>query len=774
MKRFLFSLSTVMLLLFAAVFSFLYGRCPDYGRMMEECRSRAGVAITDRNGVLLRVLPDDRGQFSAWRTIDQFPLHLKEAVICAEDHRFPYHYGFDPLAVIRAAYTNVRSRRTISGASTITQQTVRLITPRPRTFKSKVIELVASVKMESRLSKDQILELYLNLSPMGGNIRGAGLASLVYFGKEVGSITVPEAAVVACVPRSPARFNPRRDEGRRCLLPERNRLLDRMAERKGISPRRPASWLGSPLTVRDIPLPFEAPHLVDYAIGRGVPSGGRLLLTADIEVQRSLERTLKAHRKRLAERGIRQAAAMVASVDAAEVSAMVGSLEYGPTQLGYNNAAIARRSVGSCLKPFLYASALERGCNASEHIPDTFMSYRSTSGDYLPYNADRRFYGPVSIRTALGNSLNISAVKVLASIGTADFYDVLQQLGIVDDNSPGPAHYGLGLAVGNMETSLFRLVQAFATLCRGGLFKPLGVVVRDPGPSFQVFSPEAAYVVTHMLSDPTARLLTFGNPVSFDFPFPVAVKTGTSTNYRDCWMIACTRDHVIGVWVGNFDGSPNNGATAAVACAPIVYDVIMNLYGSAAPRPFQRPKGVREHAICWMSGKTAGPNCPYASNELFIGSGEAPASCDLRHDSDHTYHLSAPYSHWLHRREAEQGRGRFSLISPQGPPPSNAVSDTMRMPSATHALDLSRTPAITIVSPHTGDRFVLTPDRPNRIRFQAMADPLVPFVTWFMDGVEVARTEPPYEFFWEPTRGQHTVDAVTPQDEGVRTVFQVE
>lgn len=747
---------------------------PDYVDSLQHLRASAGTLVTDRNGRPLRLLPDGDGDIRVWTAMDRIPPRVRLAFLAAEDKRFWYHPGFDPIAMVRAAVTNLRRGRIVSGASTITQQVVRLIAPRPRTWRAKVVELCASVKMELQLSKDDILELYLNLSPMGGNMRGIGIAAQVYFGKEIEQITAAEAALLAVLPRAPSRCDLRRPEGRGRATVEKDALLRRMADLGWID-RLDAGHARRPTgQIKVRPVPFEAPHFVDFALAQRGTQHGVVRTSLDLELQHFTERTLASHRTRLAGMDARQAGVLIASVPEAEILAMVGSLGYGARDQGYNNAVFATRGAGSTLKPFLYGFALERGLNASTEIPDTLRSYATPHGDYLPLNADRKSYGPVTIRSALGNSLNLPAVKTINAVGVPQFYEFLKLLDLADNRMPSAEHYGLGLAVGNVDVSLYRLVQAYGMLAQGGLYRPLTAFVCDGGSETRVLSPEVAYVISHILADPSARLLTFGNPGYFDFPVPVSIKTGTSSRYRDGWVIGYTPRHVIGVWVGNFNGGPNRGASGSALCGPLLKEIVDHLYGSASPGALVRPSTVREGHVCWMSGKPAGDRCPHVTKELFIGDPAATPRCDLPHETEHFHELGSVYARWLHHREAEQGVGRFLLNTREEN--ASAGLDTSGRPRLvrTAMRPPERHPGISLVSPHHGDRFVLAPHEEVTVRFHAIAQPAVSYVAWLVDGTEVARTGLPYEFFWKPERGTHTIHAVTPDSEAVHAVIHVE
>ncbi len=348
----------------------------------------------------------------------------------------------------------------------------------------------------------------------------------------------------------------------------------------------------------------------------------------------------------------------------------------------------------------------------------------------------------------------------------------MNRLELTDRQSSSPEFYGLGIAIGNIEVSLYRLVQAYASLADLGAFRHLKVLQgEEETGEARVFSPEAAYIVTHILSDPSARLLTFGNPGYFEFGFPVALKTGTSTNYRDSWLVGYTPGHVVGIWAGNFDGRPNNGVTGARACGPILKDIIRYLYGATNPGPFQKPAGVKKVSVCSMSGMLAGPSCPHRTEELVMAANE-PAVCKLPHDSEYHY-LGSPYARWILRREARHTRGRYRLqdFSPRFPPDSERPIPGDMVPAP--RLSGKGSP-IEIINPHDADRFILSPHHPNRVLLRALPQPVVRHVIWFVDGVELTKTPPPYEFFWKPSKGRHVIHAVTPDREAARITVVVE
>jgi penicillin-binding protein 1C len=674
---------------------------------------------------------------------DRIPELMKNAVIAAEDKRFYWHFGFDPLATSRAIYSYYTTGKIVSGASTISQQVVRMLQPRPRTFRSKIIEFFAAIKLEWQLSKDEILELILNLAPMGGYLKGVGIASLVYFDKEPQMLSVSEAAALAALPRSPSRFDPSKPRGRLLLIEEKDRVISRMLSCGFISRDEAERSKGRNITFRKRRIPRQASHFTSLALRRNKGNQPVVETTLDCDVQKILEEILDSHRSRLNWSGIKQAAGIIISSRDLGVEALMGSINFSATHGGFNNGAIAKRSGGSTLKPFLYALALSQGLSETTVIADTARSYKTPAGDYIPFNANRIEHGPVTVSEALGSSLNLAAMKAMEKVGVSNFFDFLTRVKLADDPTKEALYYGYGLALGNLDVSLFRLTQAYGCLARQGNFGELRLLSSDPLTATRLMSPKAVETITMILSDHNARLLAFGNPYFFNFGFRVAIKTGTSDGYRDAWTLAFTSEHIIGLWAGNFDGTPSPGISGSAACGPILKDLVVALYGARA--------------------------VPAAG---FSGKHEArPEPVNV---ADHSY-LGPEYASWLHRRELDLGSGRYRLANyPQRTQEKRSVKETD--PVDEHFLERvsNSGPGINIVSPHDKDRFSYSADKELLVPLKALPNETVPYVIWIVNGVEIARSSPPYEFFWKPERGNHSILAVTPQHEAAKIEIHVE
>ncbi len=737
-------------------------KAPDYRNAFISEKNKPARFVTDRNGVVLRYLPDEKGRFGVWKNMRDMPDILTQSVITAEDSHFFEHPGFDPLAICRAIYTNLKYGRKVSGGSTISQQVVRLLYPRPRTYSSKFIELLESMKLEWQLSKKEILELYLNLVPMGGRLQGVGIASKVYFHKDLKLISGCEAACLAIIPRAPTRLDPNRPIGRMNLINAARMLvheIDRTAiVRSSLTGEKNTKCLVS--FYRRI-LPNEAAHFVDYVI-TGPQNYPEIRTTLDLKLQHSIEKILKSKATRLRNLGVGQSAVVLVGTEGREVLAMIGSLNYTGESLGFNNGAIAYRSAGSTLKPFLYALALSKGYSDSSEIPDTLRSYKGVNGDYTPFNANRISYGPVSLRSALGNSLNIPAIKMIQRISLDDFYATLQRLELISEIHGPVEKYGLGLSIGAIDVRLYDLVQAYACLAGGGVFQSLRVKPSQKGRSERIFPEIITSQITDILEDPLARILTFGNPVFFDFGFPVAVKTGTSSKYRDAWALAYTSKHVIGIWAGNFDGSATADALGASSCGPIIGEIVNAIYSGSMsnfPARFSINAGTEPDDETKGEARSFGRSSRQVANMM----------SDVK--NEHVY-LGPAYARWIYRREKEQGLSRFRLQGPlKNLRPNDLILNgrVVKFPNT----DKRNESAIEIISPHDGDRFVLT-DSSLRIPFRAQPREMIENVIWLVDSKEVARTSTPYEFFWTPSRGAHSIVAVTPHQEAFSINIHVE
>ena len=632
---------------------------------LEALTPKPGMLVLDSRDRMLRLGADDQGRRVILLPPGPLPNLVAAAFLAAEDARFRQHHGIDVQAVARAAWSNIKAGRIVSGASTITQQLARLAYPAPRTFYHKFIEMLRSLRIESALSKDEILRCYLNLTPQGNNLTGVETAARMYFGKTAAELIPAEAAVLAALAKAPGILNPLGPQRQR-LLSRRNWVLQRLAGLDWLSPQEGAAACQTGLRLQAAKLfPFEAPHFVNLILAANDPAARQVLQTTlDLNLQRRAQAIVLSHRTRLAKCGVTQAAAIIIKNRSMEVAAMVGSLQYTARDEGFNDGATSKRSPGSTLKPFLYAQALDLGYNPARVLEDVDGRYRTPRGEFIPLNFDRVAQGPVSMREALGNSLNLSAVSLLHDIGPPAFYDLLTRLQLINHPERTADYYGLGLVVGNPEVSLLQLATAYACLANGGAYRP-AQFIKDPAvPAARpepIFSPQAAYIISDILADPLARARTFGASLAMNPSFPLAIKTGTSTHYRDCWAVGYSPEYTLAVWAGNFDGRPTAKMSGATAAAPILADLAAALFNPDFTPSFTAPPGVSRQEICSFSGMRPGPDCRHRRQELFIAATEPADVCTYHQAQEPWHRMPTRFAGWLHDRFEHQGTGRFRL-----------------------------------------------------------------------------------------------------------------
>ena len=518
--------------------------------------------VADRNGKLLRAYAAPDGRWRLPVQVADVDPRFVAMLIAYEDHRFREHHGVDPWAMARAAMQLVTNGRVISGGSTLTMQVARLLEPRPdRTLAAKLFQIVRAIEIERRLSKDQVLSLYLTLAPYGGNLEGIRAASLAYFGKEPRHLSLAQAALLVALPQSPEARRP--DRSPRAAREARDRVLDRAVAAGHI----PADEIAQtkrvpvPVPISRLPMPMLAPHAADQAVA-AAPERKVHRLTIDASLQKSLEELARERARAL---GPDLSMAILAVDNATgEVLARVASSDYfDERRSGQVDMTQALRSPGSALKPFIYGLAFEDGL---AH-PETLIEDRPVRyGAYAPENFDLSFQGTVTARRALQQSLNVPAVALLDGVGANRLNARIAQAGATLVLPKGEAP-GLAMALGGLGIRLTDLTMLYVGLARGGNTLPLA----------EQAGGDAALPAQRRLLDPVAAWYV-GN-ILIGTPPPenaaggrIAYKTGTSYGYRDAWAIGFDGRRTVGVWVGRPDGAPVSGLTGRTAAAPILFD----------------------------------------------------------------------------------------------------------------------------------------------------------------------------------------------------------
>ncbi|HYE42288.1 MAG TPA: penicillin-binding protein 1C [Caulobacteraceae bacterium] len=556
---------------------------PDMGR-----GQRSSPVALDRNGAWLRALPVEDGRWRVRADLERTDRTFVARLIAVEDSRFRWHWGVDPAAVLRAALGNARAGRTLSGGSTITMQTARLLEPRPRTLASKLVEMVRAVQLEARLSKDEILALYLTLAPYGGNLEGVRAASLSWFGHEPEALTPGEQALLIALPQSPEVRRPdRRPAAARAA---RDAVLARMEGDGLIDGFQAAEAASEPLPAARSPFPALAWHAAGRLAAAAPAHEATVRSTIDAGLQARLEGLARdAARGQGAET---TAAILVVDVETRAVLASVGSAGRERPG-GWVDMTRALRSPGSALKPFVYAVAFDQGLAA----PDTLLQDAALRfGDYQPENFDRAFHGQVSARDALMHSLNVPAVATLAKVGPEAFHQRIEAAGVTLVRPRARTRgAGLALALGGAGVSLQDLAVLYGALADGGQAKPLAWTVEEAARrkrmgGRRLVGPEAAAQVLDILREtPAPRGRT---PGALTRRGPrIAWKTGTSYGFRDALAAGVAGGKVVVVWTGRADGGARGGLTGRDAAAPLLFDVFDALDAPLrAPSPIA-PKG---------------------------------------------------------------------------------------------------------------------------------------------------------------------------------------
>jgi penicillin-binding protein 1C len=578
--------------------------------------------VYDRHGEYLGVVAGKDG----YRHIPllQLPPNLVRCILVAEDRHFYSHGGVDAVAVGRAAWMRLRGRSR-SGASTITMQLAKLCNPpAPRSYRTKVREALQARRLEYAYSKDELLLAYLNRADFGNQCRGAETAAQFYFGKSAHELELPEAALLAAMVQAPTRLNPLQNP--RAALRSRNRILHHL----GASTDAPLGVLAhslSPTTVRHC-------------------SPGTL--TQDATLHRSVAHIALQELQLLHGHNAGQAAVVVIDNRSSELLVALPAANPSNQHGGQINGLRTPRSAGSTLKPFVYLQAFAHGAWPGTIMADVPTQYQDSGGIQAPGNYNDRYLGPISIRRALACSQNIPAMDALSYYGGEErLLSMLRALGM--SISGNAQEYGLGLAIGNAHVTLLQLAHAYSTLARGGELSPLHTHLPHAQPEPQrVLDARHCYQIAHILSDAAARTPTFGEAPHLNFPFPCAVKTGTSSNYRDNWCVGFTAEYTVGVWVGNFDNSPMRNISGVSGAGPIFHRVMSLLYENGQQAGFPtRPEGLQEMQIDSRSGTPATPSTPKACLATELGTAEQLAALPTAQvDERGRVILNSRYAEW--------------------------------------------------------------------------------------------------------------------------------
>lgn len=697
----------------------------------------ASPVLTDRHGTPIHHLTLPDSTRAAPVPLDQIPADLVACTLAAEDKRFFRHGGVDLLATARAARDLALKRRVTSGASTITQQLIKISSPkRKRDPLAKIREALGARRLEMTWSKNQILAAYLNRLDYGNLRIGASEATRFYFQKPLSDLSLAECALLAGLPQAPSRLNPIRDV--KPALKRRNTVLERLRENPFYEEHRISAATGEGIVLRPLRSAQPAPWLPAMANLQGTT----VRTTLDLPLQQDVEAIVREETAKLKDANLRHAAVVVIDNATGEILALVSSSSWNDPRGGQLNGATQPRSPGSTLKPFTYLLAMQRNHRIpSSILEDIPTPLRTAQGLDLPQNYDRKYRGPVTLRTALACSLNLPAMREMNHLGGAQsLADLLQDQGITTLTKPAD-FYGLGLTLGNAPVKLLELTNAYATLARHGGYLPSTFfpIEGTPIPK-ETFDPIAAYLISDILSDPAARAPAFPPGGPLDLPFRCAVKTGTSSDFHDNWCIGYTPDFTVGVWGGNFEHQPMKGISGIAGAGPIFHRTMVRLHKSRAPSWYDQPAGLIEITVDSRNGKLIPssdfPEKPYARRDL-CPTERTPIPATAGDYQDGKALLDPTYREWF-KSTANQRLGELALD--EGRP----AAEPLR-----------------IVTPTNGTTFLLDPEIPSGSDKLRPVTNLPGLAKWTSETLVIEQAAPEPVIHLKP--GTHTLTATDPR-----------
>lgn len=799
------SLSLILVGLLWAVYAWLAVDLPSPDELYQR-RAAPSTRILDRRGQLLYEIIDPHAGRHTPLSLDLIPLACQQATIATEDANFYANPGVDLGGIVRAAWINLRGGEVLAGGSTITQQLARnlLLDPQERaerTLKRKLRESILAWRIARRYDKDEILTLYLNETYYGNLAYGLEAAANTFFGKSATDLDLAECALLAGLPQAPSVYDPLIDP--QATRKRQAVVLDLMRKQGYVDSEQARLAADERIHFAATPFPIQAPHFVmyirawlerQYGLETIYQQGLVVTTTLNVDWQQTAETVVRHRLAQLQEpplnksrpgKNVNDAALVALDPHSGQILTMLGSPDYfNPEIDGAVNATLALRQPGSAIKPITYAAAFDPTrsdpLTPGSVILDVRTSFPTREGlPYVPVNYDHRYHGPVSAREALGSSYNLPAVKVLDQVGIETMTQLARQMGITTfddhpDEETGERRFGLALTLGGGEVRLLELTAAYATFANGGhRVEPVAVLevtdaegnllyrARDQTQE-AVLSPQVAYLISYILSDEWARTPAFGEGSVLQLSRPAAVKTGTTTDWRDNWTVGYTPDLVVGVWVGNADNQPMERVSGVDGAGPIWHDFVeLALLGRPA-LGFERPPGVIEVEVCSLSGLLVTRDCSHSRKELFIA-GTEPKLFDNWYQrfliDSATGLLAGPDT------PPERIESQVVIVLPEEAqewarqrgwpePPTTSAPISAEHRDGGHKLTMTR--------PDPGTIFHLSPNLPLsaqqiEVSARAAADTAIAEVTLFADDIPLRSFRvPPYRTFWTLEPGEHT------------------
>ncbi len=724
--------------------------------------------VLAQDGALLQAYlsPDDK-----WRMkteLHEITPDLRRAFINKEDRFFYYHPGVNPLAIVRALLKNIVRGKTTSGASTITMQVARLLEPKKRNYANKLVEIFRALQLEWTYSKEEILQLYLNMVPYGGNVEGVKAASLLYFGRMPDKLSLAQVVTLTIVPNRPTSLALGNNSNK--LLEERNRWLRTFLE-DGIFDREAiADALREPLQTNREALSSLAPHLGRWVHRTRSPSEANITTTIRTDIQQKAAEITATYAKSMAKIGVHNAAVLVVDNRTRHVLAYIGSQDFADNaHAGQVDGIRAIRSPGSALKPLLYAIAFDAGLLT----PKTIISDIPVDfNGYMPENFDQKFNGYVSVTQALAYSLNVPAVKVLHELGVNRMIKALKSARFAYV-SRQEKQLGLSLALGGCGVSVWEMAGLYASFANGGKFAPLQFMAAAQDATAEtIVSPEAAFMVNEILTQLTRPELPSDYEHNPHVP-KIAWKTGTSYGRRDAWSIGYNARYTIAVWMGNFSGIGSPELTGAGVATPLLFRLFNAIDYNQPIRWFEPPAGLQKRSVCMETGLPPSEFCNRLTTDWYVPGVSPALRCEhlkpvfIAPDGSMSY-----CSHCL-PANGQFGQKRFPNHSPdmvafltasgirfEQIPPHN--------PACTKVFD-RQPPAI--ISPAEGRTYLRTDAGGIELLLSCQVGNDVSEVFWYVDDKFYRRAHPQESVFFKPLPGKCKIACT--DDKGMTTTIEI-
>jgi len=809
-RLFLLSLFTLSILSTLTVWQWLMVDLPSLDRLTQNLAAPS-TKILARDGRLLYEIADASGsQKHTTIALSEIPLAVQQATIATEDASFYSNPGVDAVGILRAVWINVTGGEVLAGGSTITQQVARnmLLDPEERaerTLTRKLRESILAWRLAQTYSKDEILELYLNQTYYGHLAYGVETAAQTFFGKSVRDLDLAEAALLAGLPQSPSLYDP-------LLYPEAAQtrqavVLELMAKQGYITEEAARLAQDEPLQFAATAFPLEAPHfafyvwnLVEQKYGPEVLySGLTITTTLDLDLTRAAESIIRRRLQEIAAdvtgpaHNATNAALVALDPHTGQVLALVGSPDYGNAEIaGAINMALAPRQPGSALKPIAYAAAFSpEHCTANHQLSithhqlliigdcpltpattilDVRTAFVTKEGfSYVPQNYDRAFHGPVFVREALAGSLNLPAVLTLEHIGLPTFLRLASRMGLT--TLADADRFGLALALGGGEVRLLDLTSAYGVFATGGLRAEPSVILQvsdasgrvietwRPSVGERVLDERVTFLISDILSDNDARAPTFGFSSILQIGRPAAVKTGTTTDFRDNWTVGYTPELVTGVWVGNADFSPMVNLSGVAGAGPIWHDFMRAALAGKPELAFTVPSGLTRGEVCVPSGLLPTPLCQRTRAEWFI-EGTMPTQPDTWYQTITLDSRTGQLADAATPPEAVVSRVMLVL-----PPAARewALANGLPQPPVGSEQSSGNSETLRITSPDPQTVYQISPRLPResqRVPFRLITNQPITSAIFLLNGAEVATlTASPFEVWWPLEAGTYTLSA---------------